>query len=171
LALAELRRVGYAVGVDSDPGLITHGSFADGIVNAVAEQDPSFVLVGQGSGSDAPALGGPGEAVAASIVSPVAVLIGDADRIREVVLLDGSQLAAKLASRIGGKNVITRPAAEFEKVSELAPGQLAVAAAASWERLSASDPSRGAAVVMVFDTPPAGDSDDRPLFSIRDARM
>jgi Kef-type K+ transport system membrane component KefB len=175
-ALAQLRRAGAMVGLDTDP-TVMHGSFAEGIVNAVAEREPSFVLVGQRSASATPALGGPGEAVAASIASPVAIVIGDAPNIREVVLIDSrrqidgqrdvaGEVAAELAARIGGRHVTTRPAGPFD---DLAPGQLAIAATTSWQVLAAADPPAGAALVMVLDPPRSGD--ELSILSIDDAQM
>ncbi len=181
--LAELSRVGYAIGVDTNPMLLVHGSFAEGVVNAVTEQEPSFVLVGQSSASATPALGGPGEAVAASIAQPVAIVIGEAARIREVVLVETQQaadrqsngavaIAAELAARIGGRHVRVRPAGDSPFFSDLRPGQLCIAPTNSWQALAASDPPNGAAVLMVHDPPPQSPSeDDHGLLSVRDARI
>jgi hypothetical protein len=172
-ALAQLRRIGYTVGVDTDPAPLIHSSFAEGIVNAVAHREHSFVLVGQRSATATPALGGPGEAVAASIASPVAVVIGEVQKIREVVLVeddpagDGARngaavVAAELAARIGGKSVTRRPAGEATPFSDLTPGQLCIAPTRSWQALAASDPPDGAAVVMVLDPPlPVSTDGDR----------
>jgi Na+:H+ antiporter len=181
-ALAQLRRVGYAIGVDTDPSLIVRGSFAEGIVNAVAEHEPSFVLVGQRSATAAPALGGPGEAVAGSIAAPVAIMVGEAHKIREVVLLDGQrpgdaprhgavELAAELAARIGGKSVTTHPAGDPTPLSNLTPGQVAIAPTASWQGLAAADPPPGAAVIMVLDPPRRPGDDDHPQLAIQDAKI
>ncbi len=164
--LARLRRAGYAVGLDTDPALLVDSSLAEGIVNVVAVQDPSLVLVGQRSLDVPPALGSSGEAVAASIPSPVAIVIGSASSIGEVILLETDRdrngqreaavrLAAELAFRIGGKKPTLRRAAESISFSELAPGQLCIAPANSWELLAASDPPDGATLVMVLDAPSA----------------
>ena len=180
-ALAQLRRVGYANGLDTDPAVL-HGSFAEGIVNAVAEQEPSLVLVGQRRASTAPALGGPGEAVAASIASPVAIVIGDIEKIRDVVLLNGQpsddgpaygavEIAAELATRIGGKNIKVHPAGDPTLFDNLAPGQLAIAPTSSWQALAAADPPAGAALIMVLDPPQPPGDDDHSRFSIRDAQI
>lgn len=179
--LAQLRRVSFAIGVDTDPRLIVHGSFAEGIVNAVAEHNPSLVLVGQRSASVPPALGGPGEAVAASIASPVAIVVGETEKIREVVLLDGhhpadgqppgaSEIAAELAARIGGKKVKVRPVGDPDPFDDLAPGQLAIAPTTSWQALAAGDPPAGAALIMVLD-PPQAQVQDHELLSIREAQI
>jgi Kef-type K+ transport system membrane component KefB len=159
--LSQLRTAGYAVGVDVDPALLVHTALAEGIVNVVAAQHPSFVLVGQRSASAHLVLGGPGEAVAASVVTPVAILVGDATRISEVVLVEADPkpdvrangaraLASELASRIGGKRVALRRAASAHDFSEAAPGQLWIAPHDAWQALSAADPPDGAAVMMVF---------------------
>ena len=137
------------------------------------------MLVGQRSASAHPALGGPGEAVAATITAPVGIVVGDAERIGKVVLVQTPQadpsggdgaiaLAAELAVRLGGKNVVTRQAGQARSFSELAPGELWVAPAHSWQVLAASDPPSGAALVLVLEpapsvpTPPVGEP-GRPL--------
>ena len=76
--LAQLRTAGYAVGLDTDPALLVHTSLADGIINIVAVQEPSLVLVGRRSASVPLALGSSGEAIAASITTPVATRAGNA---------------------------------------------------------------------------------------------
>ena len=181
-ALAELRRVGYAIGVDTDPKIIVRGSFAEGIVNAVAEHEPSFVLVGQRSALAAPALGGPGEAVAASIASPVAIVVGRAEKIRNVVLLDekpsgdgrpygAAEIAAQLAARIGGRHVTRRTTQDPPSFDDLAPGEVVVAPTASWQALAAPDPPAGAVLMMVLEPPQPATDADHELFSVRDAQI
>jgi Kef-type K+ transport system membrane component KefB len=182
-ALAQLRRVGFAIGVDTDPSLVVHGSFAEGILNAVAEQQPSIVLVGQRGAAAASALGSPGEAVAASIDAPVAIVIGATERIRGVVLLDDERppdgrpsaaaaIAAELAARIGGKNVTTRPAGDSLHVSNLGVGELAVASTTSSRAVASLDPPEGAALVTVlYPEQPPGDDGPAALFTIRDAQI
>ena len=173
-ALSQLGRVGFAAGLDTNPSLLVHNSFAEGIVNAVAAQDPSFVLVGQESALDAPVLGTFGEAVAASIAAPVAIVIGKASKIREVVLIgtdlsngagekrNAHWLAAELARRIAGKNVTLRPDDDSTSFSELEPGQLCIAPATSREVMAASEPAPGSAVMMALD-PPYADATDKEL--------
>ena len=164
--LAELRRAGFAVGVDADPELLVHSSLAEGITNVAAVERPSFVLVGQRSASAHPAFGGPGEAVAATITAPVGIVIGDATAIGKVVLVrtpeldpsggDGAvALAAELAARIGGKSVTTRDAGQGGSFSDLSPGELWIAPARSWQVLAASDPPSGAALILVLEPAPA----------------
>ena len=184
--LTQLRQVGYAIGVDTDPSLIVHGSFAEGIVNAVAEHEPSFVLVAQRRASANPAIGNAGEAVAASIDAPVGVVIGEVERLREVVLIDrawhgGVQradghadnevtVATELARRIGGRNVTIRPGGDSESFGDVAPGQLWIAPTNSWQALLASDPPEGAALLMTVEPPTQTDGARSPL-SVRDGRM
>ena len=109
-----------------------------------------------------PALGTAAEAVAASIPSPVAIVIGDASAIEEVQLVEpharddhrrpaATGLAEELASRIGGKNLVRYEASEFLPASDLRPGQLRIAAVNSWEMLATSDPPHGAALVLVLE--------------------
>ncbi len=148
--LARLRAAGFALGVDTDPALLVHGSLAEGVINTVAAHQPSLVLMTQRHASAAPALGTAAEAVAASIPSPVAIVIGDASAIGEVQLVEPHSpddhhdqaaigLAEELASRIGGKNLVRCPASELLSASDLRPGQLRIAAVSSWERPRASD--------------------------------
>lgn len=178
-SLKQLRRVGFAIGVDADPALMVDSSFAEGVVNAAAQLEPSFVIVGQRSGSD-PAFGGPGESVAASIPSPVAIMIGEAAKIREVLLVaaqrssdgepyDSVRISAELAARVGGKNVTVVPAGS---AADLTPGQLCIAPVSSWEALAGSDPPSGAAMLVVLEPPvPPSPRDDRASVSLREARI
>lgn len=163
-SLAVLRSAGFAVGVDVDPGLLVHTSLAQGIINLAAAQRPSFILVGQRHASAHPALGGAGESVAASITSPVAIVIGEAPRIGEVVLIeidgtdgaDGNgagKLAAELAARIGGRSVTVRQTDPAQSFSDVSPGQLWIVPADSSQVLAASDPPDGAALMMVLAPP------------------
>ena len=167
-SLAQLHTIGFAVGVDVDPSLLVHTSLAEGIINIAAVQRPSLVLVGQRTASAHLALGSAGEAVAASITSPVAIVVGDAKRIVEVVLIESERpagpgrdsavaLAAELAARVGGKSVTVRPAGQAagqaQSFSDLAPGQLWIAPANSWQVLAAPDPPPGAALMMVLEPP------------------
>ncbi len=183
LALAELRRVGFSLGIDTDPSLAVHASFADGVVNAVAQQNPSIVLVGQRSASGDPALGGPGEAVAASIAVPVAVLVGEMEKIGQVLLVDrrtasdgqpvgAAAIAAELAERVGGKKVTPRPAGESMSFDDLSAGDLCIAPTNSWQAFAMSDPPQGAAVLMVLERAPLPLSEEeRAIVPLRDARI
>jgi Kef-type K+ transport system membrane component KefB len=161
--LAQLSAAGFAVGFDTDPALLVDSSLAEGLINAVAAQDPSFVLVGQRHFAAASALGSPGEAIAAVISSPVAIVIGDAKTIGEVVLIETNRsrdakpddpavaLAAQLAERLGRRRITLRKAPELPRTSELFSGQLGIASATSWEILAASDPPAGAALLLVLE--------------------
>lgn len=166
-SLALLRRAGYAVGLDTDPALLVDSSLAEGIINVVAVQEPSLVLVGQRSLSGPLALGSSGEAVAASITAPVAIVIGNGSSIGDVLLVEpdrirdlerdgAARIATELAYRIGGKKVALHRGTESTSFSELAPGQLCIAPANSWEVLAASEPPDGATVVMVLESPLPG---------------
>jgi Sodium/hydrogen exchanger family len=159
--LSQLRTAGYAVGVDVDPALLVHTALEEGIINTVAAHHPSFVLVGQRRSSAHPVLGGAGEAVAASISAPVAILVGEASRLSEVILIEtesgpdsppngASALAVELATRIGGKTVIRHPASSALRRAEVASGQLWIAPADTWPVLAATDPPSGGALMVVF---------------------
>ncbi len=163
--LGRLRAAGYKLGMDTDPSLLVHTSFVDGVVNAAATQRPSLVLINQAHVGGALAVGSTGEAVAAAIPSPVAIVIGDAPRIAQVRLTetehsadgahghDARVLAQELASRIGGKNVTREQVAELSSAAELRPGQVRIAAVTSWELLAATDPPSGAALILVLAPP------------------
>jgi Kef-type K+ transport system membrane component KefB len=174
--LAQLRAAGFMVGFDTDPALLVDPSLAEGVINAVAAQEPSFVLIGQRHVSSAPALGSTGEAIAAAIPLPVAIVIGDATTIGEVVLLEtdrfrpmepddpAARLAHELASRIARKTVTLRRAADPLRTNKLSGGQLGIASATSWEVLAASDPPEGAALMLVLESrlPYSGLADPDP---------
>jgi Kef-type K+ transport system membrane component KefB len=160
--LAKLRVAGFELGIDSDPALLVHTSFAEGIINAVAVHQPSLVLITQRHVSAASALGSVGEAVAAAIPSPVAILVGETETIADVELLESGprqdrhdtaalDLAAELASRIGGKDLTRRRVSELPDEDGLRAGQVSIAAVTSWEVLAASDPPDGAALVFVLE--------------------
>jgi Kef-type K+ transport system membrane component KefB len=160
--LKQLRRAGHVYGVDTEPALFVHDSFEEGVVNAVAEHEPSFVLVGQ--------TGGPGipnvvydkeEPLAASISGPLAIVVGEVERVRGVLLVeyprdadapatDGARTAAELATRLGGKGVTVVRRDDPPTFSDLPAGQLAVTALNSPEALRALDPPSGAGVVVVL---------------------
>ncbi len=159
--LTQLRAAGFAVGLDTDPSLLVHGSLVEGVINTVAAHQPSLVLIGQRSASSALALGGAGEAVAAAVASPVAIVVGDATTIAGVELIEiespevhhdrvASRLAEELALRIGGKDFVRHRVTELPSKSRLRPGQVAIAAVTSGEMLVASDPPEGAAVIFVL---------------------
>ena len=160
--LVQLRTAGFAVGLDTDPALLVHGSLEEGVINTVATHHPSFVIITQRSASAAPALGTAGEALAATLPSPVAIVVGEVATITEVQLVETRAaedprepksvgLAEDLASRIGGKKLIRNRLSEFASNGELRPGQIRIAAATSWEMLAASDPPAGAALMFVLE--------------------
>jgi hypothetical protein len=162
-SLAELRKAGYAAGLDTDPALLVNSSLAEGLINVVAAQEPSLVMVGQKSITATPAFGSAGEAVAAAIPSPVVIVVGEATRIAEVVLIQTEvarakaqgdkavDLAGELATRIGGKNVTARQITGSTFVNNLRPGQVCIAPGNSWQVFVASDPPPGAALMIVLD--------------------
>jgi hypothetical protein len=132
------------------------------VINIVASHHPSLVLITQRSAAAAPALGTAGEAVAATIPSPVAIVIGEAPTIAEVQLVETHSaeehrdqqslgLAEELAFRIGGKKLIRDRSSGLPSTDELRAGQICVAAVTSWEMLAASDPPRGAALIFVLE--------------------
>jgi hypothetical protein len=168
--LVALHSSGFAMGVDVDPALLVNSSLAEGIIDIAAVHRPSLVLVGQRSASAHPALGGTGEAVAASMSAPVAIVVGDAEEINEVILVEtegddgvrrndgASEVAAEVARRVGGRRVSVRRANEAGSLSGAAAGQLWIASADSWQVLAAGAPPGGSALMLVLESPPAGES-------------
>ena len=162
--LAQVEAAGFDAGLDAEPKLLVNDSLAEGVVNAATEARASLVLVGQPSVSGASAFGSAGEAVAAALASPVAILVGEATSIREVELIRGhadgveraseaNRLAAELARRLGGGRITVREADTPTHPQALMPGQLCVLPATSWELLAQPvDPPPGAAVLIVPDT-------------------
>jgi Kef-type K+ transport system membrane component KefB len=144
--LAELKAAAFAADLDAEPTLLVHESLPEGVVNAAAAERASLVLVGQHPAA-ASAFGSAGETVATAAAAPVAILIGDADRLGHVRLAaDGDSTAAKLAEELAARLGADGGA----QVEELSPGELCVMPAASWELLA--DPPRppaGAAVLVV----------------------
>ena len=162
-ALAQVEAAGFDAGLDAEPKLLVNDSLAEGVVNAATEARASLVLVGQPSVAGASAFGSAGEAVAAALAAPVAILVGEATSIREVELIrdhadgvdrasEANRLAAELARRLGGSRIHIREAETPTDPQALMPGQLCVLPATSWELLAQPvDPPPGAAVLIVPD--------------------
>jgi Kef-type K+ transport system membrane component KefB len=160
--LIKLRSVGYTYGVDTEPSLLIHESFSEGVINAVAEHEPSFVLIGLASADELHAVvENLGELIARSIAEPLAVIVGNVERITDVVLFesqdvpdtqqnDGANIASEIATRIGGKAVSAVYGDGPATLSNMVPGQIGVAALAFDRDLSSLDPPPGAAVVVVL---------------------
>ena len=102
-----------------------HDSFAESVVNVATETGTSLVILGRPSTPGASAFGSEGEAIASAMAAPVAILVGEANRIREVEVVreaeggpggrfDADGLAVDLARRIGGASV---ELADFEPES------------------------------------------------------
>ena len=138
-ATRRARAAGFALGIDADPALLVHDSLAEGVINTVATHHPTLVLIMQRHVSIAPALGSVGEAVAASITAPVAIVIGNATTIADVRLFESESserhhdeaaisLAEELASRIGRRSFTRHHASELPQPDDLRPGQVCVAA-------------------------------------------
>ncbi len=147
--LGQLRAAAFAADLDAEPTLLVHESLPEGVVNAAAAEGASLVLVGQRPAA-ASAFGTAGETVAGATSAPVAILLGDADRINRVRLAPdadstAADLAADLAARLGADGDAT--------VEQLGPGDLCVMPVASWEMLAdPPQPPPGAAVLVVPET-------------------
>jgi hypothetical protein len=160
--LTKLRDVGYAYGVDTEPSLLIHNSFEEGVVNAVTEHEPSFVLIGLARADELDTVvDHRGQTIARSITEPLAVLVGNVERITGVTLFesrdapdaqqnDGAQIASEIAARIGGKAVNVVYDDLSATMSNMALGQIGVTALASQRDLRSVDPPPGAAVVVVL---------------------
>ncbi|HEY5054471.1 MAG TPA: cation:proton antiporter, partial [Solirubrobacterales bacterium] len=160
--LAELDAAAFAAGIDAESRLLVHDSLAESVVNVATETRASLIILGRPSTPGASAFGSEGEAIASALAAPVAILVGEATRIREVEVVreaeggpggnfDADGLATDLARRIGGASVgITD--LEPEGAQELRPGQLRLLPANSWQLLAgAANPPAGAAVLILPD--------------------
>ena len=118
--LGELDAAAYAAGIDAESRLLVHDSLAESIVNVATENRASLVIVGRPSTPGPSAFGSTGEAIAAALAAPVAILVGEAERIREVEVVrepehvagsfDADGIAVELGRRIGGTSVeVSRP--------------------------------------------------------------
>jgi nucleotide-binding universal stress UspA family protein len=162
--LAQLSAAGFAAGVDTEPRLMVHNALAEGILNAALAEQASLVLIGQRSAEAASALGTSAEAVAAATPVPVAIVMGDLKNIKEVQLIRGENsrpgaaaanaalLAAEIAARVGGSNVVARNADGPAWAARLRPGQLCIAPATSWQLLASSDPPPGSAIIITLES-------------------
>jgi Na+:H+ antiporter len=162
--LEQLGEAGLAMGIDTEPRLLVHSSFAEGVVNAAAAERASCVLVGRASADGALPLRDAGDAIAAATPAVVAVLIGEAPRIEEVRLLRSDPamddagrpaaaiVAAELATRIGGGEAQAQAPHGSDWIAELAPGQLCVVPTTLWELLPhGASPPPGAAVLIALE--------------------
>jgi Kef-type K+ transport system membrane component KefB len=160
--LAELDAAAFAAGIDAESRLLVHDSLAESVVNVATETRASLVILGRPSTPGASAFGSEGEAIASALAAPVAILVGEATRIREVEVVreaeggpggnfDADGLATDLARRIGGASVGIADL-EPEGAQELLPGQLRLLPANSWQLLAgAANPPAGAAVLILPD--------------------
>jgi hypothetical protein len=159
--LTKLRNVGYDYGVDTEPSLLIHNSFEEGVVNAVAEHEPSFVLIGLACADELhTVVDNRGETIARSITEPLAVIVGNVERIKGVTLFeshvpekqqnDAINIASEIATRLGGKGVSVGNWDGPATMSDMVPGQIGVTALAFHKELRLIDPPPGAAVVVVL---------------------
>ncbi len=160
--LAELDAAAFAAGIDAESRLLVHDSLAESVVNVATETRASLVILGRPSTPGASAFGSEGEAIASAMAAPVAILVGEARRIREVEVVregeggpganfDADGLAIDLARRIGGTSVKITDS-EPEELGALRPGQLRLLPANSWQLLAgAANPPIDAAVLILPD--------------------
>jgi Kef-type K+ transport system membrane component KefB len=160
--LTKIQNIGYAYGVDTEPELLIHNSFEEGVVNAVAQYEPSFVLVGLARADEVHTfVDNRGEAIAGSIAEPLALIVGNVERITGVVLFeshdvpdtqqsDDVNIASEIATRLGGNAVSVVYEDDPAAMTNMVPGQIAVTALAFHRDLTSVDPPPGAAVVVVL---------------------
>jgi Kef-type K+ transport system membrane component KefB len=150
--LAALATAGHSLGVDTEPRLLVHGALAEAVVHEAVVERSTLVLVGASDEDWSRSLGvagGDGSAL------PVAVLSGSVDTIARVRLIAGEDrdrdgVSAQLARRISSTDVVPETAAGWRET--LAPGDLAIVAAAPWDALAdtAAPPPTGAAVLTLM---------------------
>jgi Kef-type K+ transport system membrane component KefB len=162
IELTRLQTASYTYGVDIEPSLLIHDSFEEGVVNAVAEHEPSFVLMGFATedGLDT-VVDGRGEAIARSIAAPLAVVVGNPEGIKGVVLFESllapatqqdgdSQMASEIASRLGGRAVSVQSQNDYARMADMLPGDIAVTVLGRPENLSSINPPPGVALLLVL---------------------
>jgi hypothetical protein len=159
--LGQLDAAAYAAGIDAESRLLVHDSLAESVVNVATENRASLVIVGRPSTPGPSPFASTGEAIAAALAAPVAILVGEAQRIHEVEVVrepehvagsfDADGIAVELARRIGGTSVEVSDL-DPEALGELRPGQLRLLPATSWQLLAGTDdPPAGSAVLIVPD--------------------
>lgn len=156
--LGELDAAAYAAGVDAESRLLVHDSLAESVANTATEARASLLILAAEQTPGASPFGSEGEAIAAAVAAPVAILVGDMERIREVDVVrepesnggdfDAPALALDLARRIGGTAV---DVVDFDPAANPPrPGHLRVMATASWQLLAGTaEPRPGAALLIV----------------------
>ncbi len=159
--LRELDAAAYSAGIDAESRLLVHDSLAESVVNVATENRASLVIIGRPSTPGPSAFASTGEAIAAALAAPVAILVGEAERIREVEVVrepehvagsfDADGIAVELARRIGGSSVEVSDL-DPEALEGLRPGQLRLLPATSWQLLAgAEDPPPGSALLILPD--------------------
>jgi Kef-type K+ transport system membrane component KefB len=160
--LTKLRDMGYTYGVDTEPSLLIHDSFEVGVANAVAEHEPSLVLIGLASADELDTVVGKrGEAIARSITEPLAVVVGNLEGIKDVTLFEphrppatqhnnGSQIANEIANRLGGRAIRVVHQEGDASMGDMVPGQIGVTALSLHRDLRSVNPPPGSAVVVVL---------------------
>jgi hypothetical protein len=160
--LEAVQAAGYAAGVDAEPRVLVHDSLATAVVNTATEARASLVVLGRSSTPGVSPFGSEGEAIAAGLPVPVALLVGRIARIREVEVVreaddrpggtfDADGLAVDLARRIGGSEVEVVDL-EPEVLGGPRPGQLRVLPATSWQLLAgAGEPAQDSATLILPD--------------------
>ncbi len=156
--LEPIEAAAYSVGIDAEPRLLVHDSLAESVVNTATEARATMVILGRPSVPGASPFGSDGEVIAAGLPVPVAILVGNATRIREVEVVrpdrdwtggGDDELALDIARRVAGTSVrVTEPGAE--RLERPRAGQLRIVEATSWELLAgASEPDTEGAVLIL----------------------
>ena len=161
--LSDIARVAFALGVDANPTLLLHRSYTEGILNAAAELEPSIILVGESGPLDARSTAADGRTLAASSMTPIALILGRAPLIKDVILITGgvagdgapgevAELAAQIAARVGGRRLRRCEPSQAPSETELEPGTVIVIPEELWP-LDGSRTFRadGVVVILVFE--------------------
>lgn len=158
--LEVLQAAAYAAGIDAEPRLLVHDSLAESVVNLATETRASLVVIGRPSSPGTSPFGDAGEAIAAAMAAPVAILVGEAKSIREVEVVreaddhpggtfDADGLAIDLARRIAGTSIEISDL-EPQLLTGAHPGRLRIVPATSWQLLAgtAEPPTDGAILIL-----------------------
>src|SRR6185503_11290122 len=136
--LGELATLCRRLGIDADPQIRVTDHFARAVLHAASDRDASMVLAVDGeAGRDSTQSWA--DIVALTLPAPVIVVRGTLDRPLRLVRLVAPEPAAGAASSLATELVAAVPrepepmAAGPDGISELAPGDVAIAPVESWD--------------------------------------
>jgi Kef-type K+ transport system membrane component KefB len=158
--LKTLEAAAYGAGIDAEPRLLVHDSLAESVVNLATETRASLVIIGRPSSPGTSPFGDVGEAIAAAMAAPVALLVGEAELIRGVEVVreaddrpggpfDADGLAIDLARRIGGTSIQISDL-EPQLLAGPQPGRLQIVPATSWQLLAGTTEPAGDGAILIL---------------------